>query len=375
MKKPLSITFVLPFVSITGGIKILFEHANRLVDYGHKVTIVYPGKLFHGTHYETTNQHWQWRYVEAPLRSLKYWLTVDLLGQTEARWFPLDRRIKIHRTPDLSARYLPNADIVIATANETVDYVVAYPKEKGLGVYFAQDYETWSRPEKYVDQTFQNELHLITIGSWQKKLFEERFGRTVEAVIPDGVDTSRFYPAQTTRQSTGLRILMNYHHLAYKGIADGIAAYMGVKADGLPVTLVMFGVHSLRNDMPKETEYHQNVSEADLPDLYRSCDIFLWPTHREGFGLPPMEAMACGLPVVGTKAGAMADYMSDGKTGFMVDIKQPKRLAEKLKRLISDQSLRRQMAEAAVKAMKQWDWSKQSEKLEQYLYSLAEETR
>lgn len=369
----LRLTFVLPFVNLTGGIKILFEHANRLAEHGHKVTIVYPGVLFHNDKYSTVNHSPGWRLIKGPLRQLKYRLFVSWLRRTEANWFPLDRRIVLKRTPDLSSDYIPEADIVIATASETVDWVHAYPANKGVQVNFAQDYEVWSRPTKVVDRTFSyTNMHLITIGNWQKKLFEEKFGRRVETVIPNGVDTKRFLPQTGTRKKAGpIRILMSYHHLAYKGIADGFYAYNEAKKSGQSVQLVLFGVHDLKPDVPKSAEYHRAIPEEELPDLYRSVDIFVWPSHREGFGLPPMEAMACGIPVVGTDAGAMPDYMKDGVTGFIVPIKQPKQLAEKLIILIKDKVRRQKMGAAAAQAMQSWDWGRQTAKLENYLLSLA----
>ncbi len=372
--KKLRITFILPFVNLTGGIKILFEHANRLIERGHQVTIIYPGILFHGDHYETDNRSWQWRFIQAPLRQLKYWFFVSLLHKTEADWFPLNRRVALRRTPDLSARYVPNADIVIATASETVDWVHSYPADKGIKVNFCQDYEVWNRPAEVVDKTFEyTNMHLITIGSWQKKMFEEKFGRTVEIVIPDGVDTHRFNPAPqplSRRPEEPARILLSYHHLEYKGIPDGLAAIEIARKAGYPVKIVFFGVHPLKKDLPTDIEYHQNIAEDDLPELYRSCHIFLWPTHREGFGLPPMEAMACGTPVVGTDAGAMTDYMVDGKTGYILPIQQPTALAEKLIKLLANEPLRQKMGEAAAEEMKKWDWDQQTAKLEKYLLSL-----
>lgn len=371
--KHLKITFILPFVNLTGGIKILFEHANRLVERGHSITIVWPGKQFHGEHFETENQSWRWQYIEAPLRSLKYLIFVNILGKSGAEWYPLRKEIKLRRTPDLSNQYIPAADIVIATAPETVNWVAKYTPDKGIKIHFAQDYEAWYLPDDFLASTFSHQdMHLITIGTWQKKLYEERFGRKVDTIIPDGVDLSRFRPAgrKQYKEGTPVRVLLSYHHAAYKGIADGLEAIGIVRQTGHKVQVVMFGVHPLKDDVPSDVEYHHNVPEEDLPDLYRSCDIFLWPTHREGFGLPPLEAMACGTPVVGTDVGAMPDYMIDGKTGYIVPMKQPKQLGEKLLKLVADQKLRKKMGEAAAKAAEAWEWDDQTTKLESYLLEL-----
>lgn len=370
MTKPLKVTFILPFVNLTGGIKILLEHANRLAKRGYQISIIYPGVLFHGDKFATENITWQWRLVEAPLRQLKYWFFTSLLGKTEADWFTLDRRVRLKRTPDLSARYIPTANIVIGTAPETIPWVASYPTEKGIKVHFAQDYEVWYLPEDFVRGTFDHrEMRLITIGGWQKKLYES-FGRKVEAVIPDGVDLDRFNPGDRTYSdnSRPTRVLMNYHEAPYKGIADGQTAIKLVRQAGHKIDLVMFGMHPLPAELG--VEYHQAIAEADLPTLYRSCDIFLWPTHREGFGLPPMEALACGTPVVATATGAVADYLKESIDGFIIPIKQPKQLAAKLLRLVIEPAKRAQMGKAGAKAMLNWDWDNQTDKLEKYLLSI-----
>ncbi len=356
----MKITFILPFVNLTGGIKVLFEHANGLAKRGHAVTIIYPGRL-------SQAQSWTWPF-EAKARQLKYWLFVDIFHKTEAAWFDLDSRIRLHRTPSLASQYIPNAEIVIATAPETVLWVADYPSTKGIKIHFAQDYETWYLPEHFLRQTFNTKMRLITIGSWQKKLYES-FGRRVDLIVPNGVDLKRFNPGHRQyRHEPPVRVLMNYHHAPYKGMADGLAA-LKIAEVVAPIRRVMFGMHDLAKTIG-EVEYHQAISEADLIDLYRSCDIFLWPTHHEGFGLPPMEAMACGTPVVGTATGAMPDYLEEGVTGFMVPSAQPKALGAQLRQLVVDTKLREKMGRAGVQAMGAWDWPKQTDLLEHYFISL-----
>lgn len=368
-KKSLKITFVLPFVNLTGGIKILFEHANRLVERGHKVMIVYPGVLFHGNNYETANNSAKWKFSEAPLRSLKYWFFVTLLRKTEANWFPLDCRITLKRSPDLSARYIPDADIVIATANETADYVATYPETKGIKIYFVQGYETMSREAHCLHRTFQYKMHIVAVSQSLGKRLREKSGITPEIIIPNGIDVSVFRPKDKAALHNPPRLLMINHHQANKGVADGLAAYSMVKKAGYPITLVMFGQTKLENDDPT-IEYHFDPPQAQLPDLYRSCDIFLWSSHEEGFGLPPLEAMASGSPVVGTDTGAMREYMKDGITGYIVPPKQPKLLAEKLIGLLNNPDLIAKMGRAGAKEAKKWEWGKQTKKLERYLLSL-----
>jgi phosphatidylinositol alpha-1,6-mannosyltransferase len=85
------------------------------------------------------------------------------------------------------------------------------------------------------------------------------------------------------------------------------------------------------------------VSEADLPDLYRAADLFVLCTREvpdqyeiEGFGLAFLEAQACGVPVVGTRTGGIADAVQDGRSGWLIDQDDVGRLTAILSDLMRD---------------------------------------
>jgi glycosyltransferase involved in cell wall biosynthesis len=72
----------------------------------------------------------------------------------------------------------------------------------------------------------------------------------------------------------------------------------------------------------------------------------------EGFGFPAAEAMACKLPVIATRAGALPEVVGeDGEAGILVPLGEPARLADAIKRLLGDEALRRKMGEAGRKRM------------------------
>lgn len=78
---------------------------------------------------------------------------------------------------------------------------------------------------------------------------------------------------------------------------------------------------------------------AEVMQLYAEADVFVLPSHREGFPMVILEAMAAGLPVVATKVGAITDAVRDGIDGFLIDAKDGKALAERLGRFVRDPEL------------------------------------
>ena len=90
------------------------------------------------------------------------------------------------------------------------------------------------------------------------------------------------------------------------------------------------------------------IPRPELVDLYHNADVFAFaPIWDEGFGVPPVEAMAAGVPVVATRSGAIPEIVRDQQTGFLVGKNDPRALAEKLLKLLYDDDLREKMGRAA----------------------------
>ncbi|MGE3818361.1 MAG: glycosyltransferase family 4 protein, partial [Isosphaeraceae bacterium] len=86
------------------------------------------------------------------------------------------------------------------------------------------------------------------------------------------------------------------------------------------------------------------LPRSSVLESLRACDLFLLPSVSEGLSNAVLEAMSCGLPVVSTSAGGMAEAVRDGVDGFVVPTRAPESLADRLGRLILDPALRREFA-------------------------------
>jgi mannosyltransferase len=91
----------------------------------------------------------------------------------------------------------------------------------------------------------------------------------------------------------------------------------------------------------------------DISPWFKALDLYIAPQRWEGFGLTPLEAMACGVPVVATRAGAFEDLIADGQTGRLVDIGDVDALTEATAGLLDDPRLRAEWSANAVRRVGQ----------------------
>ena len=103
----------------------------------------------------------------------------------------------------------------------------------------------------------------------------------------------------------------------------------------------------LPQDVAAKVTFHGRFQRPKLVDRYYDSDIFVFPPiWDEGFGLPPVEAMASGLPVVATRSGTMVETVIDGKTGILVEKNNAEQLAQAMLFLLADADKRERMGSA-----------------------------
>jgi glycosyltransferase involved in cell wall biosynthesis len=114
----------------------------------------------------------------------------------------------------------------------------------------------------------------------------------------------------------------------------------------------------LPEDVAKRVHFLGMIPRPELVDRYYAADIFAFaPVWDEGFGIPPVEAMAAGVPVVTTRSGTVVETVVDGKTGFLVEKNNAEELAKALIRLLNDADLRETMGKAGrQRALSLFNW-------------------
>ncbi|HEX7467416.1 MAG TPA: glycosyltransferase family 4 protein [Methanobacterium sp.] len=355
----MKITFILPMVNLAGGVRSTLELANHLLLRGHEVSVVYP---------------------LIPLSSGKKWYNIRSLGNRviEAvrniikgpgiEWF--DLKADLIRVPTLNERWIPKADVMVATWWENAYQVHKFKEDKGEKFYFVRHYEIWGGPPDQVKKTYNLPLNKIVTSNWLKNIMEEKFHAPVYGPVPNGVNFDLFHMERKTfNRHEPLKIGMLYRSNEFKCSKDGIKALKMVKELHPQVELIIFGEQpetgeiELLEDLG-DYEFHLMPFKKDLLKIYNSLDILLFPSCSEGYGNPPLEAMACGSAVVSTNVGAIPDYSVDGDTILTSSPGDPDALAGNVIKLIENEDKRKRIAENGHNYIKRFTWENSAEELE-----------
>ncbi|MEH3114224.1 glycosyltransferase [Pedobacter terrae] len=200
-------------------------------------------------------------------------------------------------------------------------------------------------------------------------------------MIPCGFSPDDFYPIAKSTAKKLLEIADNDkivlqlgRMVERKGIDNVIQAFAKVKTDHQLRLIIVGGEHdSSENDPELErlktltrkygiensVDFVGQKNRGLLRYYYSAADIFITTPWYEPFGITPIEAMACGTPVIGSAVGGIKFTVKDGHTGYLVPPKQPEVLAEKIAHLLSEPSLLKKMSDNAVQHVHEnFTWKK-----------------
>jgi glycosyltransferase involved in cell wall biosynthesis len=162
----------------------------------------------------------------------------------------------------------------------------------------------------------------------------------------------------------------NYNRLIY---AFAQIADVSRRLDGRPIThnLVIVGKQGWLFDSIKADAARLGLrtrlifpgyaEDDDLPALYRAADLFVFPSLYEGFGLPPLEAMACGTPVITSNVSSLPEVVGDA--GLTVDPTDIYELANAMSRALQDRALREQMVNSGLARASEFTWLRSARQL------------
>jgi glycosyltransferase involved in cell wall biosynthesis len=212
------------------------------------------------------------------------------------------------------------------------------------------------------------------------------------SVVPCGVDTSAFTPDGPRAARDGRyprRLLVLGRLVERKGVATVIRALAR-----LPDTELVVAGGPARRQLDTSDDYRRlraaaerhgvadrvvftgGVAQSAVPALIRSADVVVCVPWYEPFGIVPLEAMACGVPVVASAVGGLADTVADQRTGLLVPARDAQSLARALGDLLSDHVKRAAFGAAGVeRARHRYSWARVATQTEAIYQRLAESPR
>jgi glycosyltransferase involved in cell wall biosynthesis len=208
--------------------------------------------------------------------------------------------------------------------------------------------------------------HVITVSEFSKREVEEVLGATRVTVIPNGVD-ERFTPeAKPTR--SGPYVLAVGTQIARKNLQVLGEAARRLESHGIELVHAGSGRGYMRAESATNVRPMGYVPDDELPGLYAGALALAMPSLYEGFGLPCIEAMACGTPVVASNAGALPETC--GTAATLLDPADATGFADALERLATDERYRAEKRAESIARAQDFTWQKTAQATDQLLGNL-----
>jgi glycosyltransferase involved in cell wall biosynthesis len=186
-------------------------------------------------------------------------------------------------------------------------------------------------------------------------------------IVPVGVDPKIFRPLPHIARVPGRLMTTTSSDVPMKGLAPLLEALAKVRTERSDVELVIIGKPKSRSAIPaiidrlglqQAVTFVSGVTTERIVELYAEAEVAVVPSLYEGFSLPAVEAMACGVPLVSTTGGALPEVVgTSGESGLLVPPGDPDALATMLLRALGDPELRARVGEAGrARALDKFTW-------------------
>jgi glycosyltransferase involved in cell wall biosynthesis len=369
------ISFLLSSLSLSGGVQVVAEYANRLAQRGHSVALVAPG----GT------------------------LSPAMLKELGSAVVVRTSRVERHQGPSAPsrknlahlvcltwslARAVPPSDVILTTHTPTTvpGLLAARLWRRGQLLWLYQDYREMFVGRAYEAWLLRHALRwhqgALTVSEYcRQELGSYVSGRII--VVGEGLSHPELFCPQPTggwtesatapedkTQTAPQKILYVGDDRPRKGMVEFLRAAERVheRLSCTRLQIVCKYQCEIKSRVPFELVHHP--TRAQLMQLYAQCDLFVSSSWREGFGLPPLEAMACGAPVVLTDSGGVREYARDGENCLMVPTRDPAALAAAMYRLLTDRALAERLRHNGPKTARRFTWESAVDRFEQALECL-----
>lgn len=227
--------------------------------------------------------------------------------------------------------------------------IVAHYHNKGVATYQDRKIDNW------LYKIFFKNLKVILLADNLYQDIEEFVRREDVFICPNGIPVEKIVSHQR-KEKCQLLFLSNL--IVSKGVIDLLDACSILKENGVEFECLFVGAETdeMNSELFEEQVQKRKIGGSvsylgkkygdEKLKLFQQADIFVFPTYSDCFPLVLLEAMQHNLPCISTEEGAIADIVDDGKTGFIVEKRNPQQLSEKIEMLIRNEELCKAMGDA-----------------------------
>jgi len=361
--KSMKINYVMHIIDPYGGVRVLFEIMNRLSDRGHEVSLTTSAKTI------TFPLKVKFICTETDLQRLSRLSISGILELYSKIGLGYHSNLREEIIIQNEVKSIPDCDINIAQ-NDTAAIAV-FRSKKGVPFHHMQHFEEiFFENDPYrkaiVEESMYLPINRIVNSIWLKNKMKEKYGYDLQVVNP-AIDHNVFYPREVKKVTDKMRVLCFAKQTRWKGFPDALEAMTIVMKKKDNVEFIAYGANrpSYYSDIPYK--FIKFPSDIELAKLYSSADVVICPSWFESFPLPPIEAMACGAPVVTTPYGT-EDYAFHQKNSLVVPPRDPKALADAVLGLLDNEDLRETFKKEGPKTAKQFTWDRTVNEIEELFY-------
>ncbi|ADL19072.1 Predicted glycosyltransferase [Acidilobus saccharovorans 345-15] len=203
-------------------------------------------------------------------------------------------------------------------------------------------------------------LGFLSISSYITEIIKSENPSAKIYYIGNGVDLDTFYPRKVTRGDEPLvSVILRRPRFKGSDIAVESLNLAAMRTTFKAIVISEFPEDEFRLKFRPRFPYvfyQSGVSDEELARIYSSSDVFLFTSRAEGFGLPPLEAMACGTAVVSTNAKGNMDYMVNGYNALVAKTFDPGEIADLLVQALDNRELRQSLAQGGLETARRWDF-------------------
>lgn len=318
----------------SGGHKIIYEYANYLIQKGDEVNI----------YFLNTNSL---SNVKIP-KGIKMFISSFVAKYSKIRWFELDKKIKRYAISRINDYSIHDGDVIIACDVKTPKFVSGLDKSKGEKVYLIQGFENWLVSDRYVYETYQLKMKKIVISKWLEEIVNT-YSETPSVLIPDGIDTRNFSCKINYEERENYSICFHYRKASIKGCKYAIETIFLLKTIIPKLKVKVISNEHKPKELPDWCEFYYNQSSSQVAEINNSVRVFMCTSINEGYGLPALEAMACGCAVVSTDYLGAKEYAIDGYNALLSPTKNVEEMVKNIMKIFKNENLGKELSKNGIR--------------------------